>query len=337
MSNPANLLVMHHHPCQDGFAAAWVVRNALGGATLSTSGKVSDSVKLEFWPATYGEPLPGDDDIEGRDVLMVDFSCSRAEIDRMAKIARTVLVLDHHRSAEKELAGLPEPGHPVGWLNHYRGGPSMEHGAYALFDMHRSGCVLAWDFFNFGRHAPLLLRHIQDRDLWTFRMPGTAEVVAWLFSYPYSFQVFDRLATNFNTERGLRDAISQGEALVRKQAKDIAEFIDKHRTTWKIANHENIPVCNLPYQWASEGAQLLAGDTAPFAVAYYDGPMWRNLSFRSPKVRGADVSEIAKKVGAEFGQGGGGHFHAAGTRVPLIYHGDGTVGTVASSVLPVDD
>jgi hypothetical protein len=60
-----------------------------------------------FIPAEYGAPLDLDD-IEGKNILFVDFSAPadvlRAMVDEGK--ARSVVVLDHHKSAQKALAWL---------------------------------------------------------------------------------------------------------------------------------------------------------------------------------------------------------------------------------------
>src|SRR5688500_6169509 len=87
------LCIAHGSSCIDGLAAAWVVHRALGD-------------DVEFVYASYGQDPP---DVAGRDVVIVDFSYKRPVLEAMAARARSVLVLDHHKSAAEDLAGLPEP------------------------------------------------------------------------------------------------------------------------------------------------------------------------------------------------------------------------------------
>ena len=65
----ARPLCIYHGNCADGFGAAWVVRRALGD-------------NVEFVPGVYGFPNP--EHIEGRDIIMVDFSYKRPVLDKMA-------------------------------------------------------------------------------------------------------------------------------------------------------------------------------------------------------------------------------------------------------------
>ncbi|MDX1406792.1 MAG: hypothetical protein R3330_01630, partial [Saprospiraceae bacterium] len=177
-----DLLVIYHGNCADGFGAAWVVWNALGP-------------EVEFFPGTYQSAPP---DCTDRNVLMVDFSYKRPVIDMIAQVARSIVILDHHKSAKEDLEpfAVQECGEGrLAWADI----PSMLRDLeelnrppiLALFDMERSGAMITWDVFNPGQKPPQLLRHIQDRDLWRFELEGTREIQAALFSYPYDFRTWD--------------------------------------------------------------------------------------------------------------------------------------------------
>ena len=85
-------LCIYHGNCADGFGAAWAVRAAF------------DPRRIEFHAGVYQSPPP---DVTGRLVLMVDFSYKRPVLEEMADKALAILVLDHHKTAAEDLAGLP--------------------------------------------------------------------------------------------------------------------------------------------------------------------------------------------------------------------------------------
>lgn len=261
-------LCIYHSPCIDGIAAAWVVRQALGD-------------RVELHPAAYGDAPP---DVTGRDVILVDFSYKRDILLRLIDQAHSVLILDHHKTAQQDLVDLPGK-------------------AVCVFDMERSGAMLAWDHFFPQRYPPLLLDHVQDRDLWRFRLPLTREITAAVFSYPATIDTFDELQ-----RRPLRELEQEGIPLERKHHKDIDELLKTCTRPMTIAGH-SVPVANLPYTMASDAAGHLA-EGMPFAATYYDTEKERVFSLRSHP-SGLDVSKIAEQYG------GGGHKHAAGFRVPL--------------------
>lgn len=271
-------LVIYHGNCADGFAAAWCFwRKYRDGA--------------DYIAGVYQSPPP---DVTGRDVYLVDFSYKLPVVEKMLQIARSVTLIDHHKTALDDLRPLKveQVGYgqdTFGWF----------------CDLERSGAMLAWDFLNPGVTAPALLAHVQDRDLWRFELDGTREIQAALFSYPYDFEVWDTLMHYGDVD--MQTLISAGAAIERKHHKDIAELVTLCMRRMTIGG-VSVPVASLPYTLVSDAAHLMA-QGEPFAACYWDTPDARIFGLRSTD-DGADVSEVAKHYG------GGGHAHASGFRVP---------------------
>lgn len=300
-------LVIYHNHCADGFTAAWAVRDFFSGA-------------VEAHGATYGTPPP---DANGRDVILVDFSYPREVLLELARKARSVLVLDHHKSAEEDLQddASTAPGPPilrmdrwkdaVDWRR-FRSCVEMDRlegitaccgaAVYALFDMNRSGAGIAWDFFHAGQPRPPLINHVEDRDLWRFALPDTRAIQAAVFSYPYTFEVWNDLM-----QRDIADLAAEGIAIERKHNKDVAEIVTVCRRRMTIAGHD-VPVASIPYTMASDAGHLMS-EGEPFAACYWDTVGLRQFSLRS-RDEGVDVAAVAGQFG------GGGHRNAAGFRVP---------------------
>lgn len=300
-------ICIYHGNCADGFTAAWAVWKALGD-------------QVEFMPGTYGAPSP---DVTGADVIMVDFSYKRPVIEKIARDARTTLILDHHKTAAAELAGLLEP-HSNGWSDHMNGlGVAADYGQdptwpRAIFDMDRSGAQIAWDFFHPGQPRPRLVDYVADRDLWRFALPRSREVAAWVFSNDYSFGRWSGLAYRLDEDREWPGIVAEGTAIERKHHKDIAELLKITRREMVIGGHR-VPVANLPYTMASDAAGAMAED-APFAACYFDRADARVFSLRSRGEGGLDVAEIAANYG------GGGHKNAAGFQMPIGWEGEAPSG-----------
>ena len=288
-------ICIYHGNCADGFGSAWVVRKALGDA-------------VTFHAGVYQDPPP---DVTGQDVYLVDFSYKYDVLCEMSWKARSITILDHHKTAAEDLKRLPqfhtgihEPGY-----NMSREGARMEcqvnnmPDIAACFDMERSGAGITWDYFFPDQPRPDLINHIEDRDLWRFALPHTREIQAAVFSYPYDFEVWDRLMSD-----DLQMLAMEGDAIERKLHKDVAELTQVVTRKMTIGGHV-VPMANLPYTLASDAGHLLA-EGFPFAGCYWDTPDGRVFSLRS-RDDGADVSEIAKQYG------GGGHKNASGFRVPF--------------------
>jgi hypothetical protein len=283
-------LCIHHAPCADGFTAAWAIWKRWPD--------------IEFHPGVYGAAPP---DVTGKHVLIVDFSYKRPVLEEMARSAKSITILDHHKSAEEDLRPFRvrgfqslEPLTVIPDLAEHQGILPIQ----ALFDMDRSGAMLAWVYAHPGKDAPRLVWHVQDRDLWRFELEGTRAIQATVFSYPYDFAVWDELAAALETEAGRSLIIAQGEAIERKHQKDVAELLGLCTREMVIGGHR-VPVANLPYTLSSDGAGQLA-EGQPFGACYYDNAEGRRVFSLRSRDGGLDVSAIAAHYG------GGGHARAAG-------------------------
>ncbi len=270
-------LVIFHKNCADGVGAAW-----------SFWKQYKDS--YEYHPGVYNESVP---DILDRDVYLVDFSYKRDVVELICQYANKVVLLDHHASALDDLWDLSSK------FDNF----DMTHATNT-----KSGCMIAWDYVKkkeqHKRTTPLLLQHIQDRDLWKFELPHTREITTALFSYEMNFQSYDKLMKL--NKVGIKKLISEGEVLNRKFFRDLKMVIDGASRRFEIGGY-NVPVTNCNYLFASEAGNIMAVNE-PFSATYYDTEKHRVFSLRSLKT-GINVSEIAKQYG------GGGHVNAAGFKV----------------------
>lgn len=281
----SNVICIYHGKCADGFTAAWAVRQALGD--------------IEFYPGIYQEPPP---DVTGCEVLIVDFSYKRPVLEAMIAQAKSLLVIDHHKTAAEDLAFLPQLALGAfceGWLN-----SGLK--AAAFFDMERSGAGLAWDFFHPGKPRPAIVNYAEDRDLWRFNLPHSREISAYTFAHDYTFENWDALATTL--EESFSTAIAAGAAIEGKHHKDVAELVGVCKRRVKIGGVE-VWAASLPYTLTSDAGHLMAKGE-PFAACYWDTAEGRVFSLRSTD-EGQDVSAVAKQYG------GGGHRNASGFKVPL--------------------
>jgi nanoRNase/pAp phosphatase (c-di-AMP/oligoRNAs hydrolase) len=274
--NPQDVdLVIYHANCPDGFGAAWAAWKLLGD-------------RAQYLPASYGDPIPN---VTGKNVAILDFSYSRYDIKKMIEKANSLIVLDHHKTAQENLAGIPE----------------------AQLDMNRSGAILSWQFFHGSEDPPIFLRYIEDRDLWRFELEDSKAVSAALTSVNMTFDAFEAL----NNPMQFEALVDAGRAILSHN-KSIVEKICKYarKTHWK--GHEICIVNSADLQ--SEIGNYLSKQCDFAMVWYYDHV--RNeykVSLRSgPEF---DVSKIAQMWG------GGGHSQAAGfTLAPnsspvQIFHG----------------
>jgi len=242
---------------------------------------------VDFYPGFYGEDPP---DVSGRHVIIVDFSYKEPIMRDIIEKAKSVIVLDHHASAERDLSRILSDT--------------------IIFDMTRSGAGMAWDYFHPGVPRPPLVQHIQDRDLWKFEIDGTREAFATIASYEYTFENWDKLA-DMTPYR----MVSEGVGIRRNKTKEIKEIISSSSRFMDIAG-SMVQVVNIPHTMGSEACDIICNKNKnlPFSAYYYDTKKSRIFGLRSLKEGGADVSFIAGLYG------GGGHKNAAGFSVPRDHH-----------------
>jgi len=298
-------ICIYHGGCADGFTAAWAVWKRFGNS-------------YDYHPGVYNNAPP---DVTDRDVVIVDFSYKYDTLVEMSWKARSMLILDHHKTAAEDLGRLPSVVSEHDFQTEVMmlcQTQNMPH-IGALFDQERSGAGIAWDFYHPGKKRPNLVDYVEDRDLWRFKLPLSREVNAFVFSYEYDFKTWDFLSARMHDHMGVQGVADQGGAIERKHHKDVAELVAEGRRELVIGGHW-VPVSNLPKTLTSDAGHLMCAPyaspnlqgemvTPPFAACYWDTPEGRVFSLRS---RGDfDVSEIAKIYG------GGGHKSAAGFRVPF--------------------
>ena len=280
-------ICIYHGKCADGFTSAWALWRAIPDA--------------EFHAGIYGESPP---DVTDREVILVDFSYKRPVLEAMASKAISILILDHHKTAQEDLA--PFINQNLRTVRDHR--PIHRGSIQALFDMERSGAGITWDFFHPDEDRPPLVNYVEDRDLWRFKLPNSRAVNAYIFSFDYSFDTWDQLGQDLNFADTMVVAEKSGEAIERKHHKDVAELVEVCKRRMKIGGVE-VWGASIPYTLTSDAGNLMA-EGEPFAACYWDTPKGRVFSLRS-KPEGADVSAIAASYG------GGGHKNASGFTVPL--------------------
>jgi len=268
-------LVIYHGGCRDGFCAAWVAHGAMPDA--------------EFFAGYHGQPPP---DVKGRPVYVVDFSYPRPDMERLAKDAGSLTVLDHHKTAEAALSDLP--------------------GAMVVFDMKRSGAGIAWDVLR-GGERPWLVDYVEDRDLWRKSLQDSDVINSWIGTIPFTFDAWNAAHTDmaqdlFETHDPLTTARVKGRAVLAKVNQYVTEVRKNARRT--TFHGQDVPIVNAPQVDVSElGHALAQGEL--FAMAWWqraDGVF--QYSLRS--IGDFDVSDLAKL------HGGGGHKNAAGFQSDVL-------------------
>ena len=268
-----------HAGCPDGFGAAWAVRQAWGS-------------EASYIPRGHEDRLaPGD--LLGAEVAFVDIVPSNPELAVLADEASKLHVVDHHITAKERIEADSEL---VAVLRR------SEH--EVRLDMSHSGAILAWQHFMPDQRPPDLLLYIEDQDLWRFKLDRSREVNAALSSYPFRFDIWDRLAT-----ADCSRLAGEGQAVVRSQLLDIERALE---TSHSIRLGDRlVEAVNAPSLRAWIGHELATR-------AFHGQPCGVVYELRSDRVEASIYSIGDFDVAAlATARGGGGHRNAAGFSVSL--------------------
>lgn len=266
------IYVLYHSNCYDGFGAAYAAWKKFGG-------------RAQYLPVSYNKPVP---ELPGaKEVYIVDFSYDYDILDLIQrKYECSVTVLDHHKTAEEKLTNIENPND---WVK-------------VVFDMNRSGALITWEYFH-KDPAPLLIQHISDRDLWQFKMDGTAKIHKALVSYPMDFTLWDTFDVEVLKKEGV---------ICERLYTNLVENIVSG--SWIITDEQGdkCAVVNTSIAWSEVGQALLKKhkNNVKYAMSF---TYFSNEVMYSLRSEGDfDVSEKAKL------HGGGGHKNAAGYKVSTV-------------------
>jgi len=266
-----NILITHAN-CMDGHGVALAVKyhDMLTGIT-----------NREIHYCNYGDRAP---DVAGAHVVIGDFSFSRDDLIAMHDEAESIIVIDHHKTAEENLKGLD----------------------FCIFDMDKSGAVLTWEYL-LDKAPPRMLRYIQDRDLWNWKLENSKEVSAYLQTVDFKHMKFSSRddIMHWLNMCDYDTMVAAGRAILAYQNNHIKKIVNKkdHLPRISIGGFDDVICINTTTLISETGNALCDGE--PFVAMYFDTEDKRIFSLRSCD-DGEDVSLVAKKYG------GGGHPRAAG-------------------------
>lgn len=275
--------IWYHANCWDGFGAAWAAYRGLFDVTAN---------HVSYRPVNYGDELPKEPGtLKSSDaVYFLDFSPKLEQAEAILKTGARLLILDHHKTAAEEYAGFRH-------IN-----------AEIIFEMDRSGAVMAWTYFNPSKEIPAILEYIEDRDLWRFKLPNSERVNAALRSYSRDFITWDNL---FQVGLIPMSFDMEGGAILRANEVIISEHVKRAFET-VLVGHITVLAVNATCLFSEIAGRLSGLSASGIGCAFFqrEDERWQ-YSLRS---RGdVDVARIAKLYD------GGGHLNAAGfERTELI-------------------
>ena len=270
--DPSRPTLCLYHNDPDGCCAAAVVRRAMGPA-------------LSLQPLEIGEPVPWDRIEANEQVVLVDYSFTAADMQRL-KAGRRFVWVDHHISSigplAAAMAGIP--------------GERSTEGA---------ACVLAWRTFFPAEPVPQAVALIGDRDTWRMQFPETRPFGEGLIQEELDPANDALWAPLLDDDRGrVQQLIELGRVLYEARLASLARIVAHYGFETRFEGHRTLAV---NHRGSGDMGEYIR--QAGYAIGYCyvevvrAGVLQTTVTLYSD---GVDVSEIARKFG------GGGHRGAAG-------------------------
>lgn len=277
----SNIYVLHHDD-SDGYASALTLYRKFGD-------------KAKYIPVQYGRSLPKLTYGPNTEVYIVDFSYSREILVDLYSKVGTLLVIDHHDTAQEELACLE----------------------FAIFDLSKSGARLTWEYFNPGKQMPVVMELVEDRDMWIRSSDETDYFEAGMkASGRYqSLKYWNDVLENHDE---LQRVLDHGKILEEEVRRTVSDFVTKKRYKVLPFYFNGRRYRAAIYNATTLISRLAAGiysskqDSIEMTISYFitqDSEVI--FSFRAPMENDVDVSAIAKHYG------GGGRAKTSSCKVPL--------------------
>jgi len=277
-----NIIVFYHEKCLDGFGSAYTAwkkfKNRAEYIALSYSVTGEDVLKDKKIKIS---------DLKNKEIYFIDFCLNETEIRKVEKVAKKLVVIDHH-IGKKEL---------------------VESLANSIFGNGVSGAYLAHEYFFPKKKIPKLIKYISIGDTYSFSKNekarrGEENIIAYLATLDFDFKTFSKAEKDFEDKNKFLEI----EKIAKILRTNYLKLVENQLEDAKLINFEGYKVyaINASGTFRNELGHILAQKAKTFALIYRLGDGYLNVSLRGEgKV---DLSKLAKKYN------GGGHFDAASFR-----------------------
>jgi hypothetical protein len=231
---------------------------------------------------------------KAKEIYFLDFTYKPAVMRRLAKAGKKIFIADHHISAKAALQFAHETN----------------------YDLKHSGAYLAWKYFHPAKPVPRLILHIEDEDIWKFKLKDTAAVNARLEVIGFDFKSWDKALRALDRPAARKQFIREGRLLAAYRTRMVKRWVGENAVPVKFQGYRTMAV-NGMRPFTSEIGHALYKAHPPLAIIWQENRKRLSVSLRSNGT--VDVAKIAAKFG------GGGHKAAAafslprGTKKPWTY------------------
>lgn len=298
----SNTFVLYHDRCTDGSGARAVAFSVFGDSAT-------------YIAVNYHQPVPEKVLNAEKDsvIYILDFCYPQEILEQLMDKFYKVVVLDHHKSAKEALANTKATApHEL------------------IFNMHRSGASLAWEYFYPGTPTPKLIQYIQDRDLWTKNLPNCDAIHAGIRAILKEDDLLWQSALT-DWEAGWEDRLlSTGNVLIESTTSTVNSNIGKAAYRFLVFKDRVLTVALVNATAApSETGEALCSTPVPeafqekgfsnfadFAIIYSIQPDMETVSLSLRSLKGAKIQTDVSEISRTF-FGGGGHVNASGGKISI--------------------
>lgn len=276
-------IVYYHGKCSDGFGSAFSVWHYYKGKF-----GLEKANAIEYIPCYHNAKIIIADLVnktKDKNVLMCDFSYKYDVLTELINSANTFLIIDHHKTAESDLAKVPKD--------------------LKIFCNTKSGCGLTWEYF-FIEEVPTFLKYIQDRDIWSNVYRETTPFCTFFYEIDFNFAIWEKYLDDANVAL----AIQKGQMYMEYKNTMVKNIMGNCTTIIQEINDKYclVTYCNSCQHQSDIGNKMLSKFPLTDFACVWSYNLDRGVttfSLRSSNDK-HDVSQIATMFG------GGGHRNAAG-------------------------
>ncbi len=271
------IIVFYHENCLDGFTSAYVAwkkfKNSAEYIPLTHTATGHDILKNKKIKIN---------DLKDKEIYLIDFCLNQPELNKVIKVAKSVMIIDHHISAKDIVKSIP--------------GSIFKDGVSAAY--------LAYQYFFPKNKIPKLIKYVSIGDTWTWGQEKfEKEVLAYVRTIKFDFKDFTKSEKELEDKQRFQEIIKTGKLLVENYSK----MVDSNLLKAKLISFDKYKVyaVNASSIFTSElGHKLAKMSKDKFSIIYYFENNELEISLRGDNK--VDLSKLAKKYH------GGGHFNAAG-------------------------
>jgi len=317
-------IILYHRDCSDGFGAACVAEHYFRQSVIKLETPKKSKIfekstqnmdRLRKIKPIYFSVEPNRiiDDLQQimgfnpeSMVLSVDIGFTREAYDLLNNRFKNLIIIDHHISTYQNLVNIN--------IVDLIGKEYLP--TNIIFDLNKSACVLAWEYFFPNKNIPIFLLYLQDRDLYRFMEPESREINLALFHhYPPSYIEDDRNRPDFSqwlkimldTKSSWLQKIQSDGVILRSVQVSTINRLKRSAHKVTFADHQ-VMICNSSVEMSDLGNVLAEENECDYAIVFRISGSDVFLSLRSFNLipdLAFNVSDIARKYG------GGGHQSAA--------------------------